>query len=159
MTRIDDPGRHGVGWYARVSFGTKTHSKYFADKAHGGTKSAFMKALAWRNAKEKELGKPRTDRTFARVGRRSPTGVHGVYQQNTSYVAAWTPAPGLLRRKFFSIARYGREGALRRAIEMRRKQERDLYGRAVATVSAARLRPRASASARKARPTRRRRAR
>ena len=86
VTRIDDPGRHGVGWYTRVTYGGKTHSKYFADMAHGGTKAAFLKALGWRNAKEKELGKPRTDRTFAKAGHRSPTGVHGVYQQKKSFV-------------------------------------------------------------------------
>ena len=156
VTRIDDPGRHGVGWYARVTYGGKTHSKYFADMAHGGTKAAFLKALGWRNAKEKELGKPRTDRTFAKAGHRSPTGVHGVYQQKKSFVVAWTPAPGRLERKFISITKYGREGALRRAIELRRKHERELYGRAVARVSDARRRRPSSASARKARPTRRR---
>ena len=149
VTRIDDPGRHGVGWYARVTYGGKTHSKYFADMSHGGTKAAFLKALGWRNAKEKELGKPRTDRTFAKAGHRSPTGVHGVYQQKKSFVVAWTPAPGRLQRKFISITKYGREGALRRAIELRRKHERELYGRAVATVSDARRR----------RPSKRRRAR
>ena len=158
VTRIDDPGRHGVGWYARVTFGGKTHSKYFADMSHGGTRSAFNKALAWRNAKEKELGKPRTDRTFTKAGHRSPTGIHGVYRQRDSFVVAWTPSPGQLRRKFISILKYGREEALRRAIELRRKRERELYGRAVATVSDAKPRRRASASARRSRPTRRRRA-
>ena len=64
VTRIDDPGRHGVGWYARVVYRGKTFSKYFADMSHGGTESAFRKALAWRNATEKLVGKPRTDRTF-----------------------------------------------------------------------------------------------
>src|SRR5581483_2950429 len=158
ISRIDDPGRHGVGWYARVVFGGVTHSKYFADVPHGGTRAAFQKALAWRNAKEKEVGKPRTDRTVARAGRRSLTGIQGVYEQNGKYVAAWTPRPGDTRRKFFSINKYGEEEALRKAINFRRQREREAYGRAIAAPADAAPRRRASASAKTARPKRRRRA-
>lgn len=131
VTRIDDPGRHGVGWYARVVYRGKTFSKYFADMAHGGTQSAFGKAVAWRNATEKLVGKPRTDRTFTARGGRSRTRVPGVYQSKKSFVVAWSPAPGELRREFVSIRKFGRQEALRRAIELRRKREREQYGRAV----------------------------
>jgi hypothetical protein len=131
VTRIDDPGRHGVGWYARVVFRGKTHSKYFADGAHHGTRVAFQKALAWRNAKEKELGKPRTDRLLPSTSTRSRTGISGVYQSKQSFVVAWSPAPGEIRREFVSIREYGRREALRRAIELRRRRERTLYGAAV----------------------------
>jgi hypothetical protein len=154
ITRIDDPGRHGVGWYARVVFRGITKSKYFADGAHGGTRGAFLKALAWRNETEKEVGKPRTDRTFAAPGERSPTGILGVYQQKKSYVVAWTPTPGVLRRQFVSIDRYGREGALQRAITLRRQRERELYGSAVSNVKA--IRKRRAKPRKKSRRTRRR---
>jgi hypothetical protein len=137
VTRIDDPGRHGVGWYARVTFQGKTSSKYFADGAHGGTQAAFRKALSWRNAEEKRLGKPRTDRLFPATSSRSRTGVPGVYQAKQSYVVAWSPAPGEIRREFVSIRRYGSKEALRRAVELRRRRERSLYGRAVSTVKQA----------------------
>jgi len=131
VTRIDDPGRHGVGWYARVVYRGKTFSKYFADMSHGGTESAFRKALAWRNATEKLVGKPRTDRTFTGGVGRSRTGVPGVYQSKQSFVVAWSPAPGELRREFVSIKKFGRQEALKRAIELRRKREREQYGRPV----------------------------
>jgi hypothetical protein len=133
VTRIDDPGRHGVGWYARVVFRGKTHSKYFADGAHRGTAAAFQKALAWRNAKEKELGKPRTDRLLPSTSTRSRTGVSGVYQSKQSFVVAWSPATGKIRREFVSIRKYGRREALRRAIELRRRRERSVYGKAVSS--------------------------
>ena len=129
VTRIDDPGGHGVGWSARVVFQGKTHSKYFADGAHGGTRAAMRKAIAWRDAQEKKVGKPRTDRVFPSTSTRSRTGVQGVYQSKTSYVVAWSPAPGELRREFISIKRYGRKEALRRAIQLRRRREREVYGR------------------------------
>jgi hypothetical protein len=131
VTRIDDPGRHGVGWYARVVFQGKTFSKYFADGAHGGTRAAFRKAVVWRDAQEKKVGKPRTNRVFPSTSTRSPTGVQGVYQSKKSFVVAWSPAPGEVRREFVSITRYGREGALRRAIRLRRSRELAVYGRAV----------------------------
>ncbi len=131
ITRIDDPGRHGVGWYARVTFRGKTTSKYFADGAHRGKDAAFQKALAWRNAEEKKLGKPRSDRLVPSTSTRSPTGVAGVYQSKQSFVVAWSPKRGEIFREFVSIRRYGRKEALRRAIELRRRRERQLYGGAV----------------------------
>jgi len=142
VTRIDDPGRHGVGWYARVAYRARTFSKYFADGAHGGTRKAFEKAVAWRNETEKILGKPRSDRTISAAGHRSRTGVQGVYQQNNNIVVAWTPTPGKLKRQFISIRKYGREEALRRAVDLRRKKEREMYGRAVSKLSALRGRRR-----------------
>ena len=128
------------------------HFRNTSDAAHGGTRVAFEKALAWRNATEKILGKPRTDRVFAVAGQRSPTGIPGVYQEKRSYVVAWTPEPGKLRREFISIAKHGREEALRRAIALRRKREREVYGRAVSDASASRRRALASARTKRRTP-------
>ena len=127
VSRIDEPGGHGVGWYARVKFRGKTHSKYFSDGVHKGTRNAFGKAVAWRNAKERELGKPRTDRVVP-AGRRGSNRLVGVYRSKNSYVVAWSPSPGTFRREFVSISRYGREEALRRAVDLRRRRERSIYG-------------------------------
>ena len=153
VTRIDEPGGHGVGWYARVTYRGKTWSKYFADGAHQGTQRAFEKAVNWRNDKEKELGKPRTDRIFSANPPRSSTKVPGVYQSKQSYVVAWSPAPGLTRREFVSIRQYGREGAFRRAVQLRRRHERDVYGKAVSSASSGPPRT-ASRSRKTARPRR-----
>ena len=133
ITRIDDPGRHGVGWYARVTYLGKTHSKYLADASHGGTEAAREQVIRWRDAKEKEVGKPRTDRIVPPVSTRNLTGVSGVYQSRESFVVAWSPAPGEIRREFVSITEHGEEEALRRAVELRRKRERSIYGRAVSS--------------------------
>ena len=130
VSRIDDPGRHGVGWYARVRFRGKTYSKYFADASHKGTRAAYAKAIAWRNEKERELGKPRTDRIVP-GGRTGSAKSIGVYRSKQSYVVAWSPAPGKVRREFVSIAKYGQREALRRAIELRRKHERAVYGESI----------------------------
>src|SRR5579884_458470 len=149
VLRIDDPGKHGVGWYARVTFMGQTFSKYFADLTHGGKRKAFEKALKWRDETEKAIGKPRTDRMFAAPGARSLTGIQGVYEQNGKYVAAWTPKRGQTRRKFFSINKYGHDEALQRAINFRRAREREMFGKAVANSSDAKPHPRVTARARK----------
>lgn len=128
ITRIDEPGGHGVGWYARVRYQGVTYSKYFADMSHQGTDAAFEKALKWRNAKEKELGKPRTDR----VVNAGPAGrVPGVYQLKQSFVVAFSPSPGVRHREFVSIRKYGYDEAYRRAVALRRKYEKEAYGKAV----------------------------
>src|SRR5512141_402614 len=139
IVRIDDPGRHGVGWYARVTFRGKTVSKYFADASHGGTLVAFELALEWRNRTERIIGKPRTDRLLPGASAtRTQSGVKGVYRSRNSYVVAWTPEPGVLRREFVSITQYGEDEALRRAVELRRKRERVMFGGAVSDFSQAR---------------------
>ncbi len=131
ISRIDYPGS-GTGWFARVTFEGKTHSRYFADASHGGTQSALDKAVKWRDQKEKELGKPRTDRHLAAGGGRSATGVPGVYKAKNSYVVAWSPVPGELVREFVSIRKFGEEKALEKAVALRRKREKEVYGKAFA---------------------------
>jgi hypothetical protein len=133
ISRIDQPGRHGVGWYARVRFEGTTHTKYFADGAHGGTEAALRKALRWRNSKEREVGKPRTDRVIAGRSSRNRSGVPGVFRMRSQYVVAWSPSPGELVRDLVSISKYGKQGALKRAIALRRKRERAMYGAVLPT--------------------------
>lgn len=131
ISRIDQPGRHGVGWYARVADRGKTYSKYFADGAHGGRDAALRKALRWRNSKEKEVGKPRTDRVVASVSSRNRSGIPGVFRMRSQYVVAWSPEPGELRRELVSIAKFGLKGARERAIRLRRQRERAVYGKEI----------------------------
>lgn len=131
ISRIDYPGS-GTGWFARVTFEGKTHSRYFADASHGGTDKALDKAVRWRNVKEKELGKPRTDRHLAAGGGRSATGVPGVYRAKNSFVVAWSPEPGNLVREFVSIREFGEEQALARAVALRKQREREVYGKSFA---------------------------
>lgn len=126
-----------MGWYARVRFRGRTHSKYFADASHLGTLKAFAKALAWRNEKERQVGKPRTDRVVPAGLKRKSSRVAGVYQSKQSYVVAWSPSPGVVRREFVSITMYGREEALRRAVELRQRRERTIYGRVISETSTA----------------------
>jgi hypothetical protein len=140
ISRIDQPEGHGVGWYARVRYEGTTFSKYFSDGAHGGTDTARRKAVRWRNAKEREIGKPRTNRFVPAVTSRNRTGVSGVYQERRSFVVATSPKPGVIRREFVSIGTLGVREAFRRAVALRRQREEEIYGEAV-TPADAPLRP------------------
>jgi len=153
ISRIDSP-TSGVGWYARVTFQGKTHSKYFADGVHGGTEPALKKAVRWRNAKEKEVGKLPGVRQIPTLPASSRTGVKGVYRSKNSYVVAWSPKKGKLVREFISIREFGDEGALDRAVKLRRKREKEAYGRALTPtgVKAKTVPAKKAKKARKAKP-------
>jgi hypothetical protein len=63
ISRIDHKKRNTHGWYVRVTFQGKTHAKLFSDSVHGGEEKALQRAIRYRNKLEKEVGRPRTDRT------------------------------------------------------------------------------------------------
>lgn len=129
IARIDQPQRHTVGWFVQVTFQSKTHRKFFADKLHGGKAKALAAAIRWRNAKEKEIGKPRTNRVVMPKSSRNRSGVAGVYQMGDMYVVAWSPKPGELEREMVSISKHGKKKALEKAVAIRKKKEREMYGR------------------------------
>lgn len=157
ISRIDSP-TSGVGWYARVTFQGKTHSKYFADGVHGGTDPALRKAVKWRNAKEKEVGKLPGVRVVPSTPASSKTGIKGVYRSKNSYVVAWSPKKGKLIREFVSIQEFGDQGALERAIRLRRKREKEAYGRSITPANAKGRTVPARKRAKKAAPKRKKKA-
>ena len=77
IARIDQESKRTHGWYVRVRYYGKTHSKFFSDGKCGGRYSSLLAALAWRDETEKKLGKVRTDKHIVTVSNTS-TGVVGV---------------------------------------------------------------------------------
>ena len=57
IARIDQESKRTHGWYVRVRFIGKTHSKFFSDKKCGGRYSSLLSAISWRDKTEKKLGK------------------------------------------------------------------------------------------------------
>ncbi len=146
VSRIDSRNTHG--WYVRVKFNRQNHTKFFTDNVHGGKDSALDAAVRWRNQKERELGKPRTDRIVIASFPGNNTGYTGVIRTKQwtgardkngnplpnyadIYSVTWSPEPGFVRRTSFSVGKYGEEGARRRAIELRKRMERQIYGQEV----------------------------
>jgi hypothetical protein len=146
ISRIDHEAKHTHGWYVRVCFDRKMYSKFFSDASNGGKEKALKKAVKHRNELEKQLGKPRTDRIIVVSNTRNSTGVIGVQRTlkvaklkggdtlaGAVYEVTWSPEPNILRKTSFSIEKYGEEGAFNKAVELRQKVEKQVYGRVIQT--------------------------
>ena len=124
VARIDQESKRSHGWYVRVRFNGKTHSKFFSDKKNGGRNSALLAAIAWRNNTRDKIGKPQTDRhivTQCSTG----SGVVGVrYNEKANcYFISWVTLAGKQGKTSVSIAKHGQKKAFERACEIRKKKE------------------------------------
>jgi hypothetical protein len=117
ISRIDTKDTHGYN--ARVYLKGKMYSKLFSDAKWDGPDKAKGEAIFWRDNKEKELGKPRTNRNVKGL-RPTNTGVYGIKEVTKKY----TDKQGKLREEHVlqisiknikttvSIRRYGFEKAM-----------------------------------------------
>ena len=124
VARIDQESKRTHGWYVRVRFLGKTHSKFFSDKKNGGRYSSLLSALAWRDKKEIELGKQRTDRHIVTVSN-TKSGVVGVRLNDKlgRYEVSWVNRDGKQGKTSVSIAKHGKKKAFERACEIRKNKE------------------------------------
>ena len=140
ITRIDQPEKHTHGWYVRVRYAGKEISRFFSDKTNGGKKKALEAAVKFRDTTERQLGKPRTDRFVVARSPRGSKHIPGVRQVMKStrlasgelkaspvYEVTWSPQPNVLKRTSISIKKYGRAEALKRAVTLRKKKEKQFY--------------------------------
>ncbi len=123
VCRIDQKETGTVGWYVRVRYQGKTHSKFISDKLHGGTDDALNTAIIWRNETEQRIGKPRTDLNLVN-STKSETGVVGVLlnQECNRYEICWINPDGKQKRTSFSIEKYGSTKAFKMACDIRREK-------------------------------------
>jgi hypothetical protein len=124
VARIDQESKRTHGWYVRVRFYGKTHSKFFSDKKNGGRYSSLLAALAWRDATEADLGNLRTDRHMVTVSN-TKTGVVGVRLNDKlgRYEVSWVNKDGKQGKTSVSIAKHGQKKAFERACQIRKKKE------------------------------------
>jgi len=124
VARIDQESKRTHGWYVRVRFKGKTHSKFFSDKKNGGRYSSLLAALAWRDATESKLGKQRTDRHMVTVSN-TTTGIVGVRlnEKLGRYEVSWVNREGRQGKTSVSIAKHGKKKAFERACTIRKKKE------------------------------------
>jgi hypothetical protein len=137
ISRIDHKRTHG--YFARVSWEGRVHSKLFSDKKHGDRLAALAAALEWRDEMEKQLGKPRTEEmVFGKaVAGSSKIGIHKrVKDGRLVYEATWREGQKV-KRTSYSIRKHGEKKARALAIAAReRAQARKLaarYGEAAGT--------------------------
>lgn len=142
ISRIDSDDRNMHGWFARVYLRSKVYAnKYFNDKKYGGKQKALRAAKEYLAAtiKERNEKHPEAKNSRRRVttDARNKTGIIGVSRTTIKsksgvvsefFQVTWRPRKNVVRAKSFSIKKYGEEGALRRAWEIRKKAEKQMYG-------------------------------
>lgn len=143
ICRIEQPEKKLFGWYVRINFQGKSYAKFFNDKFHGKHEDKSLHAaVQYRNQLERELGKPTTERRVVSRHPNNKTGVIGIRRYNKKtgtsktgkpyfsdvYEVTWCPEPNKVKRTSFSVAKYGEREAYRRAYELRKRQERRMYG-------------------------------
>ncbi len=124
IARIDQESKRTFGWYVRVRFKGKTHSKFFSDKKNGGKNSALLAAITWRNKIRDKIGKPQTDRHVVTVAS-NPTGVVGVrlIEKLNRYEVSWITKDGRQGKTSVSTKKHGKKAAFKRACEIRKQKE------------------------------------
>lgn len=129
IARIDQPGKRTYGWYVRIRYFGKTHTKFFSDRKCGGRYSSLLSAMAWRDELESELGKQRTDKHIVTVSNNS-TGVVGVRldKKLKRYEATWVNPDGRQGKTSVSIRKYGAEKAFEKACKIRQAKEAQRVG-------------------------------
>jgi hypothetical protein len=124
ISRIDQDSKRTHGWYVRVRYFGKTHSKFFSDKKCGGKYSSLLAAITWRDKIEASIGKQRTDRNIVTVSN-TQTGVVGVRLNDVlnRYEVSWVKPDGKQGKTSVSIKRHGRKAAFAKACEIRKQKE------------------------------------
>ena len=134
VSRIDQPEKHNHGYYVRLLRRGKNFSKFFPDRQCQGKRKALTAATKY--AKALASKHPRMPRQqYAMIARRPNTsGVIGIvravhrvgHRQYVSWRAIWSPAPGKVCTRSFSVNKYGEAKAKRLAIKTRRNGVREM---------------------------------
>ncbi len=129
IARIDQETKRTHGWYVRVRFYGKTHSKFFSDGKCGGRYSSLLAALGWRDEIEQRIGKIRTNKHIVTVSN-TTTGVVGVRlnEKLGRYEVSWVNEEGKQGKTSVSIRKHGKEEAFTKACEIRTKKEAQRLG-------------------------------
>ncbi|SHO47370.1 AP2 domain-containing protein [Desulfopila aestuarii] len=124
IARIDQESKRTHGWYVRVRFIGKTHSKFFSDKKCGGRYSSLLSAISWRDKIEKKIGKIRTNKHMVTVSN-SSTGVVGVRlnEKLSRYEVSWVTHQGKQGKTSVSIKKHGKKSAFAKACAIRQQKE------------------------------------
>ncbi len=132
ITRVQDIRKRIDGYYVRLQWKGRSYSKLFSLKNYHTEENALHRAVEWRNDKEVEIGKPRTEDFVCGIRppiRRTNTGEKGIRrtmkQQHKNgkpvgrphlyYIVTAFDHNGKLRRTGVSIEKHGEENALKLA--------------------------------------------
>lgn len=125
VSRYKGGKKKGPGLQVCVQWRKELRYQSFPDSEYDNPAAVLLAAIAWRDAAEIELGKPRTERRIL-----SDSGVHRSkdFYGNEYWIAQCSPAPGKMMRKCFAIKKYGELEARLLAQVKRCEMEQRYYG-------------------------------
>ena len=132
ISRLKNPKKRIDGYYVRIQWNKKSYSKLFQLTEYDSTAHALQHAVAWRDMKEADIGKPRTERVICGIRpytRCTNTGEKGIQRMmkqhhkggkpvgkvHPYYIVTAFDRNGRMRRTGFSIEKHGEEKALQLA--------------------------------------------
>lgn len=127
ICRVDQPKKHRHGFSVRVQRHRKIYSAFFSDRACGGRRRAFTAAQGFLRELRQIVG-PLDRRLLAQrmagYGKSGITGVSRIVVRRLDglavyWQARWSPEPYGVRRRVFSVAKYGERQARQMAIRAR----------------------------------------
>ena len=127
ISRIDQLEKRTHGFFVRLARKGKIHNAFFADKSYGGKRKALEAARKHYQELLRKHGKI-SRRDWAQMERCvTSSGIVGVRktvivrngQKKTVWIASWSPKPYVVRRKLFSVEKYGPRDARALAIKAR----------------------------------------
>jgi hypothetical protein len=129
ISRIDQRAKRTHGFFVRLQRKGFTHNAFFADQSCGGKRRALRAAQKHFRVLEKKY-QPMTRKRWAEMPRRKgKSGIIGVQravvrhpgQRRRAYWQAnWSPRPHVVRRRSFSVRKFGERKAKALAIMARR---------------------------------------
>jgi len=129
IARIDQPEKHNHGFFVRLQRKGIVHSAFFADLSCGGKRRAFRAAQRHFRSLEKKY-QPMTRKRWAEMLRRKgKSGIIGVRRavvrqpgqpRRVYWQANWSPRSHVVRRRSFSVRKFGERKARALAIMARR---------------------------------------
>jgi len=134
ISRIDQIEKRTHGFFVRLRREKKIFNAFFADKSHGGKRNALEAARKHYRKLLRQHGY-RSRRDWAQIARRKgASGIVGVRRTSLKrgkreyrfWLATWSPRLHIVRRRIFSVRKYGASGAKALAIQARRAGVRSM---------------------------------
>jgi hypothetical protein len=131
LTRIVVGGQKG--WQVKINRRGERHEPYFSDSVYGGKQQALAAAMKARDKLDRQCPPFTRMERAQRVTRRTKSGVPGVRllevhrrlgRRKRTYlfaIASWCPRPGVIKRRAFSVAKFGRRKAWEKAVAARQE--------------------------------------
>jgi hypothetical protein len=129
ISRIDQPEKRTHGFFVRLRREGTLRNAFFADLKYGGKKHALEAAQAHYQKLLKRY-QPMTRRVWAQIERRKSSsgmvGVNKVVVKRTGrtrqyWQATWSPKPYVVKKRMFSVQRYGEKWAKYLAMQTRKR--------------------------------------